>query len=249
MKVVISAITLSLLGVAFAQECDVYVADSSDIIVMDAEQRGPGGGWEFRSELGGYGGSGYLVYKPHSNFGGTEPKPQNMADERIKSYFFKVNTPGIYRVVMRSAAPHGTEHNDLWMSLPESGALKRRFDRNSDLTSPIDPNTNWLQHVDSSNWFKVYQNRGGLVWNDGGRTVDHMGHVVLTKPLRADGTWYSVRVGGRSTQFNLDRIALYRCEDEQCNDGSERFQAATEFFGPFQSQCENGAPDVTVQII
>lgn len=66
------------------------------------EQRGPGGGWEFASAIPGYKGSGYLVYKPHSNFGGAEKKPKSMSDERIKSYYFKVKTPGTYRFVMTS---------------------------------------------------------------------------------------------------------------------------------------------------
>lgn len=238
-------VALAALLIASAQaedECPVYIPDGRDIIVMDAEQRGPGGGWEFQEALQGYGGSGYLVYKPNSSFGGSEPKPDNMADPRIKTYWFRVFTPGTYRVVLKSAAPHVTEHNDIFMALPESGAYKKRDGVVSDLTWPLDPNTDWNAWVDGSNWFKVYQNKGGLQWDYGGKTVDFEGHDIITRELRADGTWYSLRMCGRSTQFNVDRFALYLCEGGVCDNGSARFWEATTNFGEGQSRCEIPVP-------
>lgn len=240
MKTIIALFALLFAG-ALAQECSVYLPDWRDIIVMDAEQRGPGGGWEFMSSLGGYQGSGYLVYKPYSNFGGAEPKPENMNDPRIKTYSFKVNTPGRYRVVLKSAAPHGTEHNDIFMSLPESGAYMRRHGEWRDLTWPLDTNADWDAWVDGSNWFKVYQNSGGLQWNYGGKTVDFEGHDIITRELEA-GVTYTVRICGRSTQFNVDRIALYHCVEGQCDNGSARFNEATTGWGNEQSMCEVWAP-------
>ncbi|CAN8073081.1 unnamed protein product [Agarophyton chilense] len=220
------------------KECNVYIPNADNIIVMDVEQRGPGGGWEFQSSLQGYGGSGYLSYKPWSSFGGTEPKPYSIHDERIKTYFFTVNVTGTYRVVMRSAAPHPTEHNDLWMSLPESGAVKRRFGETSNLGSPAWTNDAGEVQLGTEHWFKVFQNSGGWRWNWGGKTVDHNGHDVISRVLRADGSWYSVRIAGRSTQFAVDRIALYLCEGAECDNGSQRFNMATIWHGADQSVCE-----------
>lgn len=230
----------TLVAVCTANECRVYLPDSRDMIVIDAEQAGGGGGWKYKKYLNGYEGSGYLVYKPKSNSAGVEKAPENLADKRIKTYWFKVNKPGMYRVVLKSAAPHRTDHNDLFMSLPESGAYKRRFGVLSDLTSPVDPKKQWSKRASPSDWFKVYQNRGGLQWDFGGKTVDFNGHDILTKKLRADGTWYSVRISGRSTKFNVDRIALYRCDGNDCSNGSTRFVEATTGWGPKQSRCENG---------
>lgn len=228
-----------------AQDCPVYVADSRDIIAMDAEQRGGGGGWEYANALPGYGGSGYLVYKPDSSFGGAERKPANMGEERIKSYFFKVRTPGTYRVALTSAAPHGTEHNDVWMALPESGAYKRRHGAATALSEPL-AGGDWAAWTPPEAWFKVYQNAGGLKWHSGGKTVDFEGHDVVTRELRADGTWYSVRMCGRSTQFNVDRIVVFRCEGAECDNGSRRFNEATMWFGPMQSACEGAVVNQTV---
>ncbi|PXF42028.1 hypothetical protein BWQ96_08236 [Gracilariopsis chorda] len=194
---------------------------------MDTEQRGPGGGWDFKSDFSGYEGSGYLSYKPWSNYGGTEAKPESMLDTRIKTYFFTVNTTGKYRIVLKSAAPHPTEHNDLWMAVPESGAIMRRFGRDVDLTWPASRNERGELMLDGQNWFKVYQNQGGNTWNYGGKTVDHNGHVIITRELKADHSWYSVRIAGRSTQFAVDRIILYLCDGAQCDDWSEEFKTAT----------------------
>lgn len=222
---------------AIAQEeapvCNVYSPNENDVIIMDMEQRGPGGGWEWMNNLPGYGGSGYLTYKPNSNFGGAEPKPQNLEEPRIKTFFFKVKTPGSYRVLIRSAAPDFTEHNDIFMSLPESGAVQRRFNMESDLTYPTDPNG---ENFSPNNWFKVYQNKGNLEWHVGGVHVDFEGHVIITRPL-VPGPWYSVRICGRSTKFNLDRITLYPCEGEECNDGSPKFNYAAYNENLSQSYC------------
>lgn len=235
MKAVITICVLLTLE-AFAQECHVYVPNMDDIIVMDTEQRGPGGGWEFQNSLAGYQGSGYLVYKPDSSFGGAEAAPTNMNDARIKTYSFKVNRPGMYRVVMKSAAPHGTEHNDIFMSLPESGALKRQNGVLYNLAWPLNQNMDWGAWVDPKNWFKVYQNEGHLKWNWGGKNEDFNGHDIVTRHLEA-GRIYTLRMCGRSTQFNVDRFALYHCEDDQCNNGSYRYKMATEWSGQEQSTC------------
>lgn len=233
-------ILATLFLAAAANDCPVYIPNDNDILVMDAEQRGPGGGWEFKGDLPGYEGSGYLSYKPYSNIEWAEAKPQNMNDERIKTYWFKVKTPGHYRVLIKSAAPHVTEHNDIFMSLPESGAIMRRSGETKDLSWPVDPNTDWGAWVDPSHWFKVYQNRGGNVWHHGGVTVDHEGYSIVTRYLPADGTWYSVRMCGRSTQFNVDRIYLYPCDldGSDCYSHSGLFWEATKNSGPGQSQCE-----------
>lgn len=235
MKIFLVLFVLLAAG-ALAQKCNIYLPDWRDTIVMDTEQRGPGGGWEFDNRLQGYQGSGYLVYKPNSDFGGAEKKPKNMNDERIKTYSFKVNTPGRYRVVIRSAAPHNTEHNDVFMALPESGAYKRKHGAWSDLTWPLDVNTDWGAWVDEANWFKVYQNSGGLKWHYGGKTVDFNGHDIITREL-TPGVTYTVRMCGRSTKFNVDRIALYHCVEEKCNDNSARFHQATSEWGDEQSMC------------
>lgn len=219
-----------------ASDCPIYVPDENDIIVMDTEQRGPGGGWEFQKFLSGYQGSGYLAYKPDSHFGGAEKPPMNMSDRRIKTYYFTVNRPGLYRVVMKSAAPHWTEHNDIFMSLPESGALKRKRGILFNLSWPLDQSIILGEYVDPRNWFKVYQNEGDHKWHWGGKNEDHNGHDILTRHLEP-GKIYSLRMCGRSTRFNVDRFALYHCEDHECNNGSKRFDMATYMSGEKQSAC------------
>lgn len=229
---------LALLARCAFAECPVYLPDDNDIVYMDTEQRGGGGGWNFSKNVPGYRGSGYLEYKPLSSFGGIEPKPYNYMDPRIKTYFFTVTKPGIYRIMLRSAAPHWTEHNDLWMSLPESGAQRTKDGVNYEvIASPVPEQLMVSDYVNPVNWFKVYQNAGDNTWNNGGFNVDFDGHVVSTLPLDAEQEkWYSIRIAGRSTQFKVDRITVFRCEDEQCAYHLDRYSMASTYDGP-QSEC------------
>jgi len=213
------------------------MANENNMVHMDTEQRGGGGGWEYVEWPAGMLGSGGISYKPWSSFGGTEWKPQNFWDERIKTYFFTVNEPGIYRVMLRSAAPHTTEHNDCWVSLPESGAQMTKNGFDTLEISPAIPawEMEWAKVPDHT-WFKVYQNQGGNQWNTGGYTKDFDGHTILTKWLKNDGTWYSVRIAGRSTQFAIDRIIVFKCETTECAYPGLRYNLAKSYTGP-QSAC------------
>lgn len=115
MRVLVLFVSAAALCVAaWAQDCPVFLADGNNMVFMDAEQRGAGGGWEYVTPWDARG-SGALEYKPWSNWGGTEWKPQNFWDPRIKTYTFQPHESGVYRIMLRSKAPHWTEHNDLWM--------------------------------------------------------------------------------------------------------------------------------------
>lgn len=78
--------TALVLRAVLEQDCHVYLADDRGTVVMDAEQRGPSWGCEYMDSLQRYQGSGCLVYKPWSSAGRAKTKPQNMANERIKTY-------------------------------------------------------------------------------------------------------------------------------------------------------------------
>lgn len=244
MKLTFTFILATALAVAAAQECPVFLANGDGMVFIDAEQRGSGGGWEYRTEPAEFQGSGVLSYKPDSSFGGTEWKPSNFMDERIKAYHFTVNEPGVYRVMLRSSAPHPTEHNDLWMSLPESGSQMTKDGFNMlPIADPVPGDQMWAENVPDNVWFKVYQNQGGDSWNVGGYTLDFDPHTILTMPLLADNTWYSVRIAGRSTQFDVDRIIIFKCEDTECAYSGLRYGVAKAYIGP-QSECGSTKPEV-----
>eukprot|EP00171_Calliarthron_tuberculosum_P008809 IDg8809t1 len=246
MKLATALILAVAVAGAAAQECPVLLSNDDHMVFIDTELRGAGGGWEYRMEPAGFHGSGLLSYKPDSSFGGTEWKPSNFQDERIKTYHFTVNEPGVYRVMLRSSAPHSTEHNDVWMSLPESGSQMTKDGLNMlPIADPLSADQMWAYKVPDNVWFKVYQNQGGDTWNVGGYTLDFDPHTVLTLPLQADETWYSVRIAGRSTQFDVDRIIIFKCEDTECAYSGLRYGVAKAYEGP-QSECGNAAAKATV---
>lgn len=236
-SVALATILALLTLVAAQEECHVYIPNEDNIIYMDAEQRGSGGGWEYQTTPEGWLGSGVLSYKPMSSFGGTEWKPQNFRDERIKTFSFRVNEPGMYRVLLRSSAPHITEHNDVWMSLPESGS--QMTNNGVDffpIAAPITTEMLEWDYVDQAVWFKVYQNRGGDLWDLGGYTLDFDPHSIVTQLITEVDRWYSVRIAGRSTQFDIDRIVVHKCEGDECAYSVGNYGIAVGYSGP-QSTC------------
>ena len=104
---------------------------------------------------------------------------------------------GTYYLSAVTAAPHGTEHNDLWLRFP-TGVYRYRPQRGS-IRAP------------SSNWLKGYQNEGQEVQTDYLLNVNHDGHQFVTTPLRA-GQTYSLCVAGRSTMFEIFKLTMVVCE-------------------------------------
>eukprot|EP00168_Porphyra_purpurea_P016118 TRINITY_DN512_c1_g1_i2.p2 TRINITY_DN512_c1_g1~~TRINITY_DN512_c1_g1_i2.p2 ORF type:complete len:116 (-),score=34.06 TRINITY_DN512_c1_g1_i2:289-636(-) len=102
---------------------------------MPAAAAGGGGGWVVTTVSG----LRALVYKPakasHSVDG---------AGSGFKAFRFRVAAAGTYRIAFRLAAPHPTEHNDLWARLGGGAQMvKGRTPR------PL-----------SAGWVKVYQKPG-----------------------------------------------------------------------------------------
>lgn len=162
--------------------------EQNGLVVMEVEAMPVTSDWSLRTAVGGYTGRGYYEWR-HGNTATSTVA----AGTGTITYTVKINNPGRYRLQIRSAAPHRTEHNDVWVRFPEGNALGIKG--TSTLTL-------------AGNWFKVYQNTGNNSWTWDSKTKDHDPHDIFVD-FKTAGT-YRVQLSGRSTQFKVDRLVLYR---------------------------------------
>lgn len=158
----------------------------------------------------------FMVYKKDSRSGRTDRPPRsNAANPPVLTFPFTVDIAGYYRVLLRSAAEHPTEHNDAWVRLPDPhrdlyGFVRRRW---SD-----DKTWRPLQLEGSRGYVKTYQNVGKNQPTFGTFTIDHKPSVMVTRWL-TPGRKYKMQVAGRSTRWALDRVVLFKCardDSESC---------------------------------
>lgn len=172
-------------------------------------------------------GATFLVYKKDSRSGRVDrPPASNAAAPQVLVFPFTVDVAGYYRVLLRSAAEHPTEHNDAWVRLPDPhrdlyGFVRLRW--SSD--------TAWrpLKLDDSRGYIKSYQNVGRNEPTFRTFTIDHKPSVMVTRWL-VPGRKYVMEVAGRSTRWALDRVVLFQCSrdgsDSCVSDDSAEYQRA-----------------------
>ena len=156
---------------------------------MEAESAALSDDWSLRNEIEGSLGQGYYEWK-HGN------SSQNIdgAGDGILTYTFQIETPGTYQLILRSAAPHNTEHNDVWALFEHNDVVARQSSEKE-------------EDLGQAEWFKVYQNAGGDDWNWAAYTIDHDAHDIFAL-IDTPGE-YVLELSGRSTLFKIDRIVLF----------------------------------------
>jgi len=181
---------LQLCAVLLLLACSAQAAgvfqEANGLVVVEVESAPVAGSWSSQSGLAGFTGTSYYEWKT-----GNTATTVDAAGQGILSYRFKINQTGRYRFQLRSAAPHSTEHNDVWLRVP-SGAVKIKGTTVTSLGAA---------------WFKVYQNAGANAWSWNAWTTDHDAHSIHAD-FNTPGE-YTLELSGRSTQFKIDRFVLY----------------------------------------
>ena len=173
----------------YAQDCAVF-AEENGLLVMETESAPLSDEWSLQTGVEGALGDGYYEWK-HGNTAGSIDSP----GKGILTYTFQIQTPGTYRFILRTAAPHNTEHNDVWARFQSNEVVGRK----SNGSSEVD--------LGQNSWFKVYQNKSGDEWNWAANTVDHNAHQIFA--LIPSAGQYVLQLSGRSTLFKVDRIVLF----------------------------------------
>ena len=165
--------------------CKGFV-EKAGLVVMEVESAPVVPDWTKRTTVTGYTGSGYYEWK----YGDTSTKT-DAAGKGLLSYSVCVTTTGRYQLHIRSAAPNSTEHNDVWVRFPDTGAVRNKGSGDTSL---------------GTSWFKVYQNTSNDTWQWKTRTTDNDAHNIFVDVNKAQG--FKVELSGRSTLFKVDRIVL-----------------------------------------
>lgn len=178
----------------------------------------------------------FIVYKANSQSPWVDsPPPDKPGHTVVLDFPFTIDEPGYYRLLLRSAAPHPTEHNDAWVRLPVPyratyGFIRRRW-AGEEKWQP-------LRASRTRGYVKAYQNQGGETPTFHTFTVDHNPSVIVTRWL-IPGSRYVVQVAGRSTQWALDRVVLFRCQrDEGATCLDHRGEDYRSAIGAESSRCQ-----------
>ena len=131
-------------------------------------------GWEFKQEHQGYTGKGYIQWTGKGMWGPETYDYQEMPNDRLVTYYFKVNTPGVYFIKLRNYHLKKDGDNDVWISVG-GGVFGKLYD------------------FEENAW--TFDERG--TWG--------------TYELQA-GKVYKVELAGRSGNFNVDRIHIFRSD-------------------------------------
>ncbi len=161
--------------------------ESAGLVVMETETLPVVGDWSYQTAIPDFSGTSYIEWKTGDPFGGAIPFGRD-----ILTYEIGISTPGRYRIQLRASSESTSEHNDVWMRLPDNGALREKIGVFTDL---------------GNSWFKVYQNSGSNIWSWNTWTVDGNPHNIYTD-FPAAGV-YRIELSGRSTKYKVDRIILY----------------------------------------
>lgn len=189
----------------------VFVEDSG-MIKVNAEMADISAtDWIFRTDIPNHEGQGFLVWDGQNSMG----NPGN----GLLTYKIRVNTPGTYRFIWRSAITIGnnnTEHNDSWLRIPDAAhfyGMKNNghivYPKETELP-PIPESAHQSNTTPNGagadGWFKVYMNNAnGWRWQS--RTSDHDAHdiyAVFTHP-----GIYTVEISGRSQGHGIDAFVLF----------------------------------------
>lgn len=118
-------------------------------------------------------------------------------------YKFQVARKSTYYFTAITRAPHGTEHNDMWVRLMNVGLR------------PYRPETNKYRGAHKAYWFKAYQNNGRNAYSNMLLTIDHYAHQFETAVL-TPGVRYKVCIAGRSSKFTVCALKFVACKRKRC---------------------------------
>lgn len=187
MRSIMFLITSTLLTSAMpaAAQTDPFVEINGTLIV-EAESSPAYGDWSLETDIEGFKGTGYHVWRGQNNL------PKNQApDGNPIQYHFRITTPGNYQMRWRSRNTVGldkTEHNDNWIKFPTG------------------QNISGQHGLDG--WTKVYMSEV-QTWSWESHTVDGNNQPVRQYFSAGD---HVMEVSGRSTGHGVDRLSLFQYE-------------------------------------
>lgn len=184
-------------------KCDLY-GERNGVLIMEAENTSSNlGNWQFRDSSsigfqGGYQGAGYLEFR--GNTSGT------VAPDSPLEYKFKINNGGLYHLAIRA-----------YINLQDDGTGSIADDCYIRMEGDYEEATDYKRNGFSAAPLRILQQDNSLkgistFWS---RTLRIQRNTWFTEPVYnfKAGKEYTLIISGKSANFNIDRIILFRLED------------------------------------
>ncbi|MCL5245462.1 hypothetical protein M4I21_06560 [Cellulophaga sp. 20_2_10] len=158
--------------------------------------------WKLKKDGNNISGKGYMVWEGDQYLG----KP----GEGLATYSIKINSPGTYRFLWKSAVKkgnNGADHNDSWLRFADA---KDFFgEKDGSIVYPQDtgktPNP---KGASKDGWFKVYRSGGDLDFKWQASTSDNDSHPIFVTFDKA--AVYTMEISARSAGHAIDKFVLFK---------------------------------------
>ncbi|MGY6647628.1 hypothetical protein [Wenyingzhuangia sp. IMCC45574] len=154
--------------------------------------------WKIETEIAGYNGTGYIIWKGNSRFGA--PKVEEALTYKVTiakagNYHFKWKS----YIAKKVPGKASTEHNDSWVRFPDANDFFAVKNKEGQAFSRKVPQS---KH---SFYFKAYMNTIDK-WNNWCSTIDHNSHAIYVT-FDTPGE-YTVSIAPRSDYHAIDQFTL-----------------------------------------
>lgn len=160
------------------------------------------GDWKLKNN-GSTSGKGYMVWEGEQYL--------HRPEVGFANYTIKIQNPGTYRFVWKSAVltgTNGTDHNDTWLRFADADNFygsKNENERVYPEGTGKSPNPAGASH---DGWFKIYRGGNNLDFKWQSSTNDHDAHDIYVD-FQTAGI-YTMEVAPRSSGHGIDNFVLFK---------------------------------------
>ncbi len=189
-------------GITCSENTVPLYEETGSILLVEFENAEFEGDWRLINDISNATGQGYMLWEGDNSFG----TPGN----GLATYRIKINNPGVYRFIWRSAVKEGdnpTEGNDSWLRFNDADDFFGEKSNGSIVYPKGTGKTPNPEGASSDGWFKIYRSGNPLDFKWQSRTSDNDAHDVFVQ-FNTAGT-YTMEVSGRSKGHAIDKFILF----------------------------------------
>ncbi len=180
--------------------------EAGSIVLVEFETATFESDWELVSDKSNFTGLGYMRWDGSNSFG--------TPGKGLASYKIKINNPGTYRFIWRSAVKEGTsgtESNDSWLRFADASNFYAEKSSGSIVYPKGTGKTPNPEGASADGWFKVYRSGNDLDFKWQANTSDNDAHQIFVKFDAV--AIYTMEISGRSKGHAIDKFVLYKVGD------------------------------------
>ncbi len=181
---------------------DYIFNEANGLVLVEFENAEFPSGWELRTNESGYSGDGFMVWTGSQNL--------SNPGTGLTTFKIKINNPGTYQFIWRSAVTigsNGTDHNDSWLRFPDADDFFGLRDNSKVYPSGSGKTPN-PAGASKEGWFKIYRGGNDLSFKWQSSTYDNNSHDIYVD-FDAAGV-YTMEISARSSGHAIDQFVLFK---------------------------------------